>query len=190
MGVGARALPWRLAPGLMSVLGFVFGIYKFQLIRWNKFVDHVERQIGPGKPLEQIKGLANKLPEHAARLAAVITLFADLNAPETDDENMRRGIELAEHYASEALRLFEAGMANPELMLAERLRQWLLTHWTEAAISLPDIYQRSLNAISDQATARKLVNILGTHGWLKPIPGGAVVAGCRRREAWLIVKGA
>jgi hypothetical protein len=51
---------------------------------------------------------------------------------------------------------------------------------------LPDIYQRGLNAIGDQATARKMVAILVDHGWLKPIPGGAVVAGHRRREAWQI----
>jgi hypothetical protein len=157
--------------------------------RWNKFVGHVERQIGPGKPLEQIRGLANKLPEHAARLAAVVTLVADINAPEIDDDNMRRGIELAEHYASEALRLFEASKANADLVLAQRLLDWLHRQWREGAISLPDIYQRSLNAIRDQATARKLVNILVEHGWLEPIPGGAIIAGCRRREAWRIVRG-
>jgi hypothetical protein len=33
-------------------------------------------------------------------------------------------------------------------------------------ISQPDIYQRSLNAIRDQATARKLVGVLEQHGWL------------------------
>jgi hypothetical protein len=158
--------------------------------RWNKFVGHVERQIGPGKPLEQIKGLANKLPEHAARLAAVITLVADLNAPEIDDDNMRRGIELAEHYASEALRLFEASKANPDLMLAQRLLDWLHRQWSEDAISLPDIYQRSLNAIGDKATASKLVAILVDHGWLVPIEGGAIVAGQRRQKAWRIVRGA
>jgi hypothetical protein len=38
--------------------------------------------------------------------------------------------------------------------LAKRLLDWLL--WHEANVSLPDIYQRSLNAISDQATARRL----------------------------------
>jgi hypothetical protein len=70
--------------------------------RWNEFVGHVENQIGPGGSLEQIKGLANKLPEHAARLASVLTVMGNLNAPEI--EMMRNGIILAEHYASEALR--------------------------------------------------------------------------------------
>jgi hypothetical protein len=49
---------------------------------WIAFVDHVERQIGRGGDLEPIRGLANKLPDHAARLAAVLTLVEDLNAGE------------------------------------------------------------------------------------------------------------
>jgi hypothetical protein len=37
---------------------------------WIKFADHVERAIAAGGELESIRSLANKLPEHAARLAA------------------------------------------------------------------------------------------------------------------------
>jgi Protein of unknown function (DUF3987) len=158
--------------------------------QWIAFHDYVEcnlREVG-GK-LWPVRGFGNKLPEHAVRLAAVVTLVADINAPEIDDDNMRRGIELAEHYAIEALRLFEASKANADLALAQRLLDWLHRQWPEEAISLPDIYQRSLNAIGDQATARKLVNILVEHGWLEPIPGGAIIVGCRRREAWRIVRG-
>jgi len=46
-----------------------------------------------------------------------------------------------------------------------------------------------LNAIGDQATARKLVTILEEHGHLIRITESAVViAGKRRREAWRIVR--
>jgi len=156
---------------------------------WIGFADHIEQAIAPGSPLEPVRGIANKLPEHAARLASVLTLVRDLHAAEIVDEEMRAGIALAEHYAAEALRLFDAKGTNPELRLAQRLLNWLMHHWNEPAISLPDIYQRSLNAIRDQATARKLVKILDNHGWLVEMPGGAVVAGQRRREAWRIVRG-
>lgn len=54
---------------------------------------------------------------------------------------------------------------------------------------MPDIYQRSLNAIGDQATARRLVAILEGHGWLVRMPEGALIAGQRRREAWRVVRG-
>jgi hypothetical protein len=99
---------------------------------------------------------------------------------------MKAGITLAEHYAAEALRIFEAGRISDDLRLAQRLLDWLHRKWKESAVSLPDIYQRGLNAIRDQATARKLVGILVNHGWLVLVPGGAVVAGERRREAWRV----
>jgi hypothetical protein len=55
-----------------------------------------------------VRGLANKLPEHAARLAAILALVDDLGAPEIGANHIRTGIALAEHYATEALRLFGA----------------------------------------------------------------------------------
>jgi hypothetical protein len=41
---------------------------------WADFADCIERQIGPGGALEPVRGLANKAPEHATRLAATIEL--------------------------------------------------------------------------------------------------------------------
>ena len=155
---------------------------------WICFANHVEAAIVSGGPLELVRGLANKLPEHAARLAAVLTLVSDVDATAIGADNMKAGIALAEHYATEALRLFGASRVNADLRLAQRLLDWLLTQWKEPAISLPDIYQRSLNAIGDQATARKLVTLLEGHGWLVKIPQGAIVDRQRRREAWLIVR--
>jgi Protein of unknown function (DUF3987) len=156
---------------------------------WIAFADHVERAIAPNGALEPVRGLANKLPEHAARLAAILALADDLGAPEIGANHMRAGIALAEHYATEALRLFGASRVNSDLRLAQRLLDWLLGTWSEPAISLPDIYQRSLNAIGDKATAAKLVAILEDHGWLVRIPEGAVVSGQRRRDAWRVVRG-
>jgi Protein of unknown function (DUF3987) len=154
---------------------------------WFDFVRHVEGSICRGGSLEPIRGLANKLPEHAARLAAVITLVSNFSAGEIDVGALRCGVTLAEHYATEALRIFEGSKIDPHLLLAQRLLNWLYQR-PEEVISLPDIYQRSLNAIGDQATARALVATLADHGWLVPIEGGAVVAGQRRREVWRIVR--
>src|SRR5262249_12872456 len=141
--------------------------------RWTEFVGQIERQIGPGGALEPIKGLANKLPEHAARLAVVITLVSDLNAIEIDDDTMKAGITLAEYYAGEGLRVFEASKANADLVLAQQLLAWLHRQWQEPAISLPDVYQRGPRAIRDKTTAKRLVAMLVDHGWLAPIPEGA-----------------
>jgi len=155
---------------------------------WVGFHDYIEGRVGPSGELEPVRGLANKLAEHAGRIAAVLTLVHNIDAGEICELDMTAGIALAEHYAVEALRLFDASQANGNLRLAQRLLDWLLNQWTEPAISLPDIYQRSLNAVGDQATARRLVAILEEHDWLVKIPRGAVVAGQRRRDAWRIVR--
>jgi hypothetical protein len=94
-----------------------------------------------------------------------------------------------EHYVTGALRLFGASRINSDLRLAQRLLDWLLGTWSEPAISMPDTYQRSLNAIGDKATAAKLIAILEDHGWVVRIREGAVVSGRRRRDAWRIVRG-
>jgi len=60
--------------------------------------------------------------------------------------------------------------------------------WPEEFVALPTIYQKSLNAIRDKATAMRLVGILEDHGWLVRVAGGACVEGQHRQDAWLIVK--
>ena len=102
---------------------------------------------------------------------------------------MARGILLAQHYAGEALRLFQGAKIDNDLRHAARLLDWLQHSWKETNISLPDIYQRGPNLIGSREIALRLVRILETHGWLVKLPGGAVVAGEARRDVWRIVRG-
>jgi hypothetical protein len=153
---------------------------------WIGFHDYVEQLLGAGGEFEPIRGLANKLPEHAARIGAVLALVDDIEAGEVGTNEMKAGFELAEHYAAEALRLFGSSHVHADLLMAQRLWAWLSSHWGGPTVSLPDVYQRGLNAIGDQATARKLIGILEDHGYVVKIPEGATVAGNRRREAWRI----
>ncbi len=155
---------------------------------WIAFADHVERQIGPGGDLEPIKGLANKLPEHAARLAAVLALVKDLTVPAITGDHLAAGIRFAEHYAVEALRLFQAGRSDPDLLLAQRTLDWLHKKWRESHLGLSDLYRLGPNAIRDSKTARRMIRILEDHEWIVPVEGGAEVGGQHRREAWRIVR--
>jgi hypothetical protein len=155
--------------------------------RWRTFGDEVERDLGPGGRLAPIAGFANKMPEHAARLAGVLTLVENLAADEITEGALARGIMLVKHYESEALRLFHAAKINPDLKLAIQLRDWLLCSWAEPNISLPDIYQRGPNAIRDRDTALRIVSVLEKHGYLVKVEGSALVRREKRREVWRIV---
>jgi hypothetical protein len=155
--------------------------------RWIDYANEVEKAIGPGGVLEPIKGFANKLAEHAARIACVLAFVRDRHTSIIVSTEMEAAIALAQYYAAEALRVFEASRVSVDLQLAQKLLSWLHKSWSEAAISLPDIYQRGPYAIRDKATAERLVNLLVGHGWLKLMIGGATIAGQHRREAWEIV---
>jgi len=48
---------------------------------WIAFADSIEAQIKPDGALAPVRGLANKLPEHAARLAAVLTHLCRCRGP-------------------------------------------------------------------------------------------------------------
>lgn len=182
--------PLPLAPGKQNELApRTLPLHPDAATALTRFSDHVERQLGKGGGLAEISGLANKLPEHAARLAAVIALTRDIEAGEITRRDMESGIALAEHYAVEAQRLFGASRINGELALAQQLLDWILREWAEDAISLPDIYQRGPNAIRDARIAKRLVGILEENGWLIQIEDGAVVLGQRRRDAWRVVRG-
>jgi hypothetical protein len=99
---------------------------------------------------------------------------------------MTAGIELAQHYASEALRLFGVSRVSRQIRDAQRLLRWLANSWPGTVISLPDIYQRGPNFLREAAPARKSVEVLV---YLDPDPKGAVIDGKYRREVWRIVRG-
>jgi hypothetical protein len=153
---------------------------------WFAFADAVERQMSPGGEYDTIRGLANKLAEHAARIAGVLVLVNDLQSKEIDQPDLEAGIELARYYAAEALRLHAAGMDDPDLLLAQRLLTWLQA-W-QGPVSLPDIYQRGPAPIRNAATAGRIVKILEEHQHLRREPNGAEIVGKWRQTVWTKVE--
>lgn len=153
---------------------------------WISFADLVERQLGPDCPFAPIRGLANKLPEHAARLAAVLALIDDVQTEQVGPDHLTCGIALVEHYAAEALRLYEAGLTDPDLRDAQRLLDWLVNGWDQPLVSLSDMYQRGPAAVRSAKRARQLAKILEEHGWVLRLDLSAEVAGKRRKDVWRI----
>ena len=155
---------------------------------WIAFHDHVEQRLSAGGELEPVRGFANKLPEHAARLAAVLTLAENVEVGEIAGTEMAAGVLLATHYATEAMRLFGASRVSSNLREAQQLLTWMQANWHEPLVSLPDVYQYGPNVIRDAQSARRAVITLADHGWLIPIPAGGVVDGTFRRDVWRIIR--
>jgi hypothetical protein len=153
---------------------------------WIAFHDAVEAQLLPGGEFATIVAFGAKLAEHAGRLAAVLTVYADPDAQEVPAKMMENGIDLAKYYAAEMLRLQGACTVSPDLRLAARLLTWWQAR-PDRRCYLAGIYQRGLNALGDAATARRIVNILEEHGWVRRLPADTELDGAPRREAWELV---
>ena len=153
---------------------------------WVAFHDAVERDQRDGGEMRPIQAFASKMAEHAGRLAAVLAAFAEPDAPEVGAEAMAGGIALAQHYAAELLRLHGAAGVSADLQLAARLLAWWQAR-PDPQCHLAAIYQRGLNAIRDAATARRIVGVLETHGWVDKLAAGTVLDGAARNEAWELV---
>jgi hypothetical protein len=152
---------------------------------WIEFHDYVEKMLAPDAPFAPIKPLANKAPEHAARLATIIEVFGNLTADNLSAESMMGGIELIQHYMAEALRIYAAIQDSPDLKLAEKALDWI-GRQPEGVFSVPDLYQYGPHAIRDAAKAKSVVAILVEHRWINQIEGGAIVGGVKRREAFTL----
>jgi hypothetical protein len=153
---------------------------------WIGAYNHIESRVAAGGELEPVRGLANKLPEHAARIAAVLTLIDDMEAGEISGNALANGMEIAQHCLTEALRLSGTSSVSGELQLAQRLLTWLHRSWPHPVVSLPDIYQRGPSAIRDKAAAQRAATVLSDHGWLVPA-SGCEIDGAFRREVLRIV---
>ena len=156
-------------------------------ILW-RFHAAVETAQAPRGSLEHIRAFASKAAEHAARLAGVLTLWADLDAPEVTPQDMANGVTLAQFYLIEAKRLAEAGAVSAPVERAEALRRWLMESWAEAKITPRDVVRLGPNRMRETAAAREAIAILERHGWLFRLPEGAIVQGIARREAYRIVR--
>jgi hypothetical protein len=154
------------------------------------FSDAIEAAQAPRADLAHITGTASKAAEQAARIAGVLTLWRDLQAPKVEARDMADAIDLAQYYLSEASRLSSAALVSTEIDRAEALRKWLLETWAEAEILVRDVVRMGPNPLRESPKARAALGILEKHGWLLPLEAGTVVRGAARAEAWAIVKGA
>jgi hypothetical protein len=159
---------------------------------WRAFADSIERQLGPNGTLRPVAGLANKVPEHAARIAGVLAMFDDPDVPELDHSVLSRGITLAKWYLGEALRLAEVGYVSEDVRLAEAALRWLQDSWPHVdgvrdggrLFSVPDLYQLGPNSIRTKEVALRALAVLLDHGWIVKVEGGGKVRGIPRREVY------
>jgi hypothetical protein len=136
------------------------------------FADETEKAMAAGGEYETIKPFAAKLSEHAARLAAIIAAYRDIHVREIGCDDFLLGAHLAGYYAGEAKRILGSTLADPGLMLAQELLEWLSTVWKDKeTVKARDIYTYGPNSFRSRATAIAAAKVLVAHGWLEPMKG-------------------
>ena len=138
--------------------------------------------------MEHVRAFASKAVEQAARIAGVLTLWADLDAPEVTPQAMASGVTLADFYLGEAKRLAETGAISAKTEQAEALRRWLLESWKGDFITPRDVVRNGPNRLRETAAVREAMATLERHFWVHRLPEGAEVDGIGRREAYRIVR--
>lgn len=154
-----------------------------------KFLDDVEVEMQPEGIYSDIKGSACKAAEQAARIAGVLTLWADLEAREVSGITMANAVDLAQYYLDEALRLSNAAIVSLDIARAERLRVWLLDTWPHDEILPSEVVQRApITALRELPTAKKALEVLENAGWIVKLDPNTVVREKVRKVAYRIVK--
>lgn len=153
-----------------------------------RFHGAVETAQAHGGPMEHVRAFASKAVEQAARIAGVLTLWGDLDAPEVTAQAMAFGVALSDFYLSEAKRLAETGAVSVRTEMAEALRRWILESWSDDFITPRDVVRYGPNRLRETAAVREAMATLERHYWLHRLPEGAEVDGVARREAFRIVR--
>jgi putative DNA primase/helicase len=94
---------------------------------WIKFHDEIEEGLGKGGELQDVRDVASKIADNAARLAALFHAIDDTSSTITLDHFESASIIAAWHL-NEALRFFGELALPEELADAAKLDEWLIGH--------------------------------------------------------------
>jgi hypothetical protein len=148
--------------------------------------DEIEAQLGEHGDLRHISGFANKIPEHATRIAGVLTFIQNTHATELKGNAVKAGIMLARYYLAEALRLNESHPDDEGIRLAKKLKAWLDDKWDEPALSKACIQNKVPNELRNKPKLNTAFDVLVDYGWLAPLDEPTVIKGHTRQEAFKV----
>lgn len=99
-----------------------------------RFQDATKAQLATDKEMREVKDVASKVADNAARLAALSHVF-EYGAGAVRAEAMARGAKVAAWHSSETRRFLGQFSQPVELMNAQRLDRWLIQHCLRASVT-------------------------------------------------------
>jgi hypothetical protein len=154
---------------------------------WRVVHDGIERELAPGKKFAVCKPWASKAPEQCLRIAGVLTLVENPDAPTIDTATIERAAELTLWHLNEAARLAGTAELSAEVRDAEALLEWC--HATgRGFLHSSDALRLGPSRIRERDRFMQAVGELERAGWAYPVEGGMELDGKHRRNVWRIVR--
>lgn len=116
---------------------------------WIDFYNEIEVQLGKGGNLRDVRDVASKTADNAARIAALFHVLAG-EAGSINETCMRSGARVAKWHLNESQRVFAGGIASAGKSDAQKLEDWLLAYCQDygvAEVSGKTISQRGPAAL-------------------------------------------
>jgi hypothetical protein len=127
------------------------------------------------------------MPEHALRIAAVMTVIENPRAASISKFMFWRAANLVNYYANQHLEIFDDSDVDEKTRNAELLFDWLQNKYTEDFISMTEIQQEGPHKLRVSKVAYETVNTLMQHNWLVIASPTAKVRNRKvRTTAWFI----
>ena len=102
---------------------------------WSAFHDCVERHLGEGHSLRDIRDVASKAADNAARLAAVFQVFQSGEGGPVNLDSFERAARIVDWHLHEARRFFCELSLPRELSDAVRLEDWLIRRFLQEGVT-------------------------------------------------------
>lgn len=155
----------------------------------------IEGLLGQGGRYEDIAGTAAKAAEQACRIAGVLMLYHNIQATEIPHDAMQCGIDLAQHYLDEQLRLSGIQPVDGTVLAADKLRDWLMAdddddYVKDECIIYGTMRQSAPNAIRPAKILNRAIELLTEQGFMRRLPPQTIVDGKPRAHAYALYRSA
>jgi hypothetical protein len=140
---------------------------------WIAFYDKVEHDLKDDGPLADIRDVAAKAAEQAARIAGVLAVFEDPDVVTIDELVVANACRLVTWHLNEAARLSAVARLDPSIRKAQVLLTWLRAR-PQGRVVLRDICHSGPHSIRKKSDAEKAISILQEHGWIEVESGKSI----------------
>lgn len=151
------------------------------------FFNEIEAGLQPSGRYAQITGFANRAAENATRLAAIISLFDDIETLEVSEQAALCGRELMAFYLEEFRHVLALGKSQKDLSRTGALGAWMAREYGAGGIGHDQhVSQHGPSEFRKKGDRQQVMRTLVDHGWIKMLPKGTVVGGAKRAEAFIV----